>query len=124
MVELGAVAFLDLGANLGAQAEDETPLGNLLEVIRLMASCIGLRGNAIATLVIKSRGLTVNANTSGVKTSRGPSKVNTLAAPASRSSAARSAASVGLNSAVMTFKALPLPGRRSSRRIQTDGAGR
>ena len=62
-------------------------------------------GNAIATLVIRSRPSTAAAKASGVNTSCGPSKVKTPLAPASRSTCARSIASVGPNSAVITFTA-------------------
>ena len=57
------------------------------------ARCSGLRGIAIATLVIRSASTAPAATASGRNTSCGPSNVNTPAAPASTSSRARAAES-------------------------------
>lgn len=57
--------------------------------------CNGLRGGAIATLVIKSRLVVSAAISSGKKTSCWPSKVNSPSAPVAAISAALAAACAG-----------------------------
>ena len=67
------------------------------------ARCIGLRGVAIATLVIRSTSTpAVAAATSGKNTSCGPSKVNSPSTPVVASSAARAAAASGRASSWMS----------------------
>ncbi len=57
--------------------------------------CNGLRGGAIATLVVKSRPVVPAAINSGKKTSCWPSKVNNPSAPVAAMSAALAAACTG-----------------------------
>ena len=59
-----------------------------------MARCHGLRGNAMATLVMRSRSHTGAAATSGKKRSCEFSKLKTPSTPSAWSSGARRAASI------------------------------
>lgn len=71
------------------------PLVSSWRSYAVWARCIGLRGIAIATLVIRSVSTTPAAATSGTNTSCGPSNVKSPSTPAATSSCARSAAASG-----------------------------
>ena len=102
-VELSPVTLLDLRANLGAEAEDETALGDLLKVVGLMGQLY-----RVARERNRDVGHQVQSPERRRECQRGEDVPRTLegehsGGPGFSSSADRSIASVAPNSAVMTF---------------------